>query len=104
MQFIIDNWSLIVAVLVVCLYFLLSGKQSLKNWLLMAVTLAEQELGSGTGRLKLVQVYSDFVAAYPILSKILPFAVFSAMVDATLDEMRHLLETNQNVKKFVEGE
>ncbi len=104
MEWLVNNWSLVVTTLVVIGYFVLSGTKSLSNWLLMAVTLAERDLSSGTGRLKLVQVYTDFVSAYPILSKIIPFAVFSAMVDSALEEMRHLIRTNSNIKKFVEGE
>lgn len=104
MKFIIDNWSLIVTVIAVVVYFILSGKSSVKNYLLYAVTLAESELGSKTGRLKLAQVYNDFVKTYPLFSKIVPFVVFSAWVDAVLIEMRHLLETNENIKQIVEGE
>ena len=103
MEWIINNWSLIIVILAVIVYFIMSGKKSVMKWLLFAVTMAEQEMGSGTGKIKLAQVYQDFVAAYPIFSKIVPFAVFSAWVDAVLDEMRHLLETNSDIKKFVEG-
>lgn len=104
MEWITQNYSLIIAIIGVTVYFLISGKQSVKNYLLYAVSLAESELGSGTGRLKLAQVYSDFVAKYPILSKIIPFAVFSVWVDAALDEMRHLIRTNSDIKAFIEGE
>jgi hypothetical protein len=104
MEWIINNWSLIIVVLAVIVYFIMSGKKSVMKWLLFAVTMAEQEMGGGTGKLKLAQVYQDFVATYPLFSKIVPFAVFSAWVDAVLDEMRHLLETNSEIKKFVEGE
>lgn len=104
MEWIINNWSLIIVVLAVIVYFIMSGKKSVMKWLLFAVTMAEQEMGSGTGKIKLAQVYQDFVTAYPFFSKIVPFAVFSAWVDAVLDEMRHLLETNSDIKKFVEGE
>lgn len=103
MKWLVDNWSLIVTVLAVIVYFLLNGVQSVKNYLLIAVTLAEQDLGSGTGRLKLSKVYSEFVSAYPIFSKILPFPVFSAIVDSVLVEMRKLLESNKNVQDYVGG-
>ena len=103
MKWLIDNWSLLVTIFAVCVYFVLSGKESVKKWLLYAVTMAETELGSGTGKLKLAQVYSEFVTQYPIFAKIIPFSVFSVWVDSVLDEMRKLINTNDNVKKIVEG-
>ena len=104
MEWITQNYSLVIAIIGVAVYFFLSGKKSVSNYLLYAVSLAETELGGGTGRLKLAQVYSDFVAKYPILSKIIPFAVFSAWVDAALDEMRHLIRTNGKIKAAIVGE
>lgn len=40
-----------------------------KEWLLWAVTEAEKELGSGTGQLKLRQVYDLFVQRFPVITK-----------------------------------
>ena len=104
MQFIYDNWSLIVAVIMVAIYFILSGEQSVKKWLLYAVTMAEREMKSGTGRIKLVTCYEWFVQRYPIFSKIIPFVVFSVWVDSALKEMKHLLETNEAIAKYVDLE
>lgn len=104
MDWIMNNWSLLVIILATSVYFVLSGKSSVKKWLLNAVILAEKELGSQMGRVKLAQVYSDFVASYPIFSKIIPFAVFSLWVDIVLEEMRHLIETNDKVALYIEGE
>lgn len=104
MQFVYDNWSLIITILFVAVYFILSGKQSVQNWLLYAVTKAERELKSGTGRIKLVTCYEWFVARYPVFSKILPFPVFSLWVDIALKEMKHLLETNEAIAKYVDLE
>ena len=98
-----NNWSLLVVVLATSAYFILSGKASVKKWLLNAVIIAEKELGSQMGRVKLAQVYSDFVATYPIFSKIIPFTEFSLWVDIVLEEMRHLIETNSKVADYVEG-
>ena len=71
------------------------------KWLLYAVSMAEKELGSGTGKLKLVQVYSDFVAKYPILSKIIPFAAFSLWVDIVLEEMKDILNNNMDIAAYI---
>lgn len=104
MTFLADNWSLIVALIFVFFFFLYSGKQSVMKWLLYAVSMAEEEFGSGTGKLKLLQCYSSFVAIYPIFSKVIPFSIFSKWVDIVLVEMREMLEKNANIKKIVEGE
>lgn len=103
MKWLYDNYSLLIVIAIIVLYFVLSGKKSVKKWLLITVSLIEKEMGSGTGKLKLAQAYSDFVATYPIFSKVIPFAVFSLWVDSALEEMRHLLETNDFVRDFIEG-
>lgn len=104
MKFLVDNWSLIIVILVIVAYFLLSGKKSVQKWLLYAVSMAEAELGGGVGKLKLVQVYNDFISKYPIFSKIIPFALFSYWVDEVLKEMRKQLEENKKFKQLIEGE
>lgn len=98
MKWIIDNWSLIVVVTVIVAYVIMSGKKSVKDWLLYAVFMAESEWGSGTGKLKLLTAYDMFVEKYPIISKIIPFAVFSLWVDEVLKEMRKILEDNMDIK------
>lgn len=103
MQWISENWSLLVVIAVICVYFIFAGKKSVMKWLLYAVSMAEADLGGGVGKLKLVQVYNDFIARYPILSKILPFAVFSLWVDEVLVEMRKLIEDNVKFKEIIEG-
>lgn len=104
MSFVIENWSLIVALIAIVLYLFLSGKKSIKKWLLFAVMLAEEDLGKGTGWYKLHTVYDSFVKAYPVLSKVIPFAVFSGWVDMALEEMKEQIEKNPYIKQLVEGE
>lgn len=104
MEWIINNWSLIVTVLAVAVYFLLNGKRSVIAFLLEAVVRAEKDLGSGTGRIKLSVVYGNFIEKYPILSKIIPFPVFSAWVDAVLEDMKDILSKNEKVRAYVENE
>lgn len=77
---------------------------NIKEWLLYAVTEAEKALGSNTGRLKLRQVYDDFLKTFPIMSKFIPFSVFSRLVDLALIEMRKLLSTNLHCKAYVKEE
>ena len=72
--------------------------------MLWAVTEAEKSLGGGTGKLKLRQVYDLFVVRFPWLAKVIPFGLFSEIVDDALEEMREMLKTNTEVKNYVEGE
>lgn len=114
MDFIINYWHIIVAAIAVLAaggilvyrYFKLPSEAQLakvKEWLLWAVTGAEKELGGGTGKLKLRQVYDLFVTRFPWLAKIVSFELFSDMVDEALEEMRDMLKNNQAVKALVEG-
>ena len=68
-----------------------------KNWLVWAVAEAEAVLGSKTGQLKLRYVYDLAVARFPIAAKLIPFTVFSKMVDTALDIMRDMIENNINI-------
>lgn len=114
MKFLIENWPLIVAALAVIAAVvaavarfvgLPTEKQleKVKEWLLWAVTEAEKDLGGGTGKLKLRQVYDLFVQRFPWLAKAVSFELFSSLVDEALEEMREMLDNNQAVKAFVEG-
>lgn len=115
MNFIINNWYIILAALAILAaagiavyrYFNLPSEAQLakvREWLLWAVTEAEKELGGGTGKLKLRQVYDLFVTRFPWLARIVPFDLFSSMVDDALEDMREMLKTNQAVKAHVSGE
>lgn len=115
MKFLIDNWYIILAALAILgtggiaayRYFKLPSEAQLKKvreWLLYAVTEAERELGGGTGKLKLRQVYDLFVARFPWLAPVVPFDLFSTMVDDALDEMRAMLAQNKAVQAHVSGE
>ena len=115
MEFIINYWYIIVALtaalvvagVAIYRYFGLPSDAQLakvREWLLWAVTEAEKELGGGTGKLKLRQVYDLFVTRFPWLARIVPFDLFSSMVDDALEDMREMLKTNQAVKAHVSGE
>ena len=115
MEIIVNNWYIILALAAVLgmatwyiyRYFNLPSEAQLakvREWLLWAVTEAEKELGGGTGKLKLRQVYDLFVTRFPWLARIVPFDLFSSMVDDALEDMREMLKTNQAVKAHVNGE
>ncbi|MCD7724286.1 MAG: hypothetical protein LUI12_01815 [Clostridiales bacterium] len=75
--------------------------EKVREWLLYAVSVAEQELGSGTGKLKLRYVYDWFLKVFPWLAKIISFETFSGLVDESLVEMKKLIETNEKVKDMI---
>lgn len=114
MNFLIDNWFLIVAavgvlggIVIAVVQFVKSGTASqlanLKEWLLYATIEAEKALGSGTGKLKLRTVYDMFLAKFPWLAKIISFEKFSDLVDDALENMNELFAKNSAVQSYVSG-
>ena len=112
MEFLIENWYIILAILavlalpvfIVIRFFRLPRAEQMENvrqWLLGAVTAAEAELGGGTGKLKLRQVYDAFLTKFPWLAPVVTFSQFSGLVDEALKEMRKLLEDNKAVQQLV---
>lgn len=113
MEWLMNNWFMlvaVVAVLVVCVMatFKWLGKpteeqiKNIKQWLLYAVIEAEQELGGGTGQLKLRQVYDMAIQRFKWLS-VIPFSTFSGWVDEALAEMKKMLAENEKIKELIEG-
>lgn len=76
--------------------------ECVRQWLLYAVIEAEKYYGSNTGKLKLRMVYSMFLDQFPNLVNSISFEYFSAMVDGTLVKMRDLLDTNKDIKNYVD--
>lgn len=114
MNWLIDNWFIIICALCVGAAIALSIRhfiklptseqiKTIRAWLLQAVLLAEQEYGAKTGKLKLSSVYSAFCVALPWLAKLISFDKFSEMVDEALIEMRKLLEGNKAIAQIVES-
>lgn len=115
MEFLVNYWYVIVGVIAV---FVVAGFAiykfaglptsaqiaKIKEWLLYAVTKAEQELGEKTGQLKLHTVYDMFIAKFPTTAKLVSFETFSMWVDEALDEMKKMLGNNEQIKKIVKGE
>lgn len=78
--------------------------EKVSEWLLYAVTAAEQKLGGGTGQIKLRYVYDMFVTRFTWLARVVTFEMFSIMVDDALDKMKMMLENNQAMQELVSGE
>lgn len=77
--------------------------EKISEWLLYACTLAEKELGSGTGQLKLRYVYNLFLDKFKFMSMFITFEQFSNLVDNSLDTLREMLQNNKDIKHFVKG-
>ena len=78
--------------------------QSFKAWLLWGVSQAEEYFGSGTGQLKLHYVYNLAVEKYPMFAKIIPFTVFTWLVDKALAQMRRWIIENEQIASILQQE
>lgn len=112
MEWLIENWYVLIAaaaglavvVTGVIAFFKLppaAQKKNILNWLLGAVTLAEAKFGSGTGELKLREVYDKFIQRFPLVSKLISFDTFSGLVDDALETMRETLQANTKLAEYV---
>lgn len=116
MNWLVDNWYLVVAGLaglafvIYCLYTFFgmpTEKQieKVKEWLIFATLQAEKELQSGTGQLKLRQVYNMFCAvpAFTWIAKVVSFDLFSMWVADSLVEVKQMLINNKTLAEYVYG-
>ena len=71
------------------------------EWLTYAVIMAEKELGSGTGQVKLRFVYNLFIDKFKIISRFVSFTQFSNLVDIALTSMKDLLTDNKKVQEYI---
>lgn len=93
--------SVILAVLLIGGGIYING---FKNWLVWAVTEAETVFGSKTGKLKLRYAYELAVARFPVLAKLMPFAMFSKFVDKALEVMREMIKNNKSIAEAITDE
>lgn len=99
------NWTWIVfiaLVILITIYACAAGK--VVEWLKYAVAIAEKDLGSGTGQLKLRQVYDMFIDKFPAFSSICPFFIFSNLVDIALKWFKDQLMNNPKITKVINEE
>lgn len=103
-----DNWAALVigiillAGIVVKLRSLWKG--NIIEWLIDVCATMERAFGGGTGFLKLRGAYNEFIAAFPILSRLISFESFSVMVDEALAELKKNLAKNNKLSYYVEGD
>lgn len=73
----------------------------IKEILLYLVAVAEKELGSGTGDLKLAKVYNEFTSEYPDLAKAITYEEFSKLVNEVLEKFKDLLNNNSRINDYI---
>lgn len=111
-DFIVNTWPVwivlagmlaVVIYAVKTFYDLPSDEQAekVKEWLLYMVILAEKELGSKTGQVKLRFTYDKFIEKWPKLAAVVPFETFSDWVDEALAKMKYLSETNPSIRMYI---
>ena len=116
MTWLIENWmvvfglavAVILAVLVVYRFFGLPTEkqvEKIKEWLIWACIEAERALQSGTGQLKLRQVYDMFCAvpAFTWVAKIISFELFSDWVSDALATAKEMMISNKALAEYVYG-
>jgi hypothetical protein len=115
MNWLLENWYIVLGIIAVLgvvtwtvyKFLGLPTKEQvakIKEWLLLAVTEAETQLGDGTGQIKLRYVYNMFISKFPVAAKLVSFEAFRFWVDEALDQMRQLLKTNKEFEMLVKNE
>lgn len=117
MKAVVENWAIIVSIVVtvavaalaIYQFFLLptdKQKEKVKEWLVWACIEAEKALQSGTGQAKLRRVYNAFIAvrAFSWLARIISFDTFSAYVSEALAEAKKMIINSESLAVYVYGE
>lgn len=92
---------ILIIVVIIIITLLALRFSSFKNWLVYAVSEAEKALGGGTGKLKLRYVYDLAVSTFPGIVKLIPFSLFSVLVDSALNVMRDMIDTNNAIANVI---
>ena len=87
--------------LFILVYLIVNQRRKVLNWLRYAVSEAEKMLGSGTGQLKLHEVYDWFCDKFHIISSVIPFWIFSKWVDIALDTLNDWMNSNDNIEQYI---
>jgi len=117
MNWIMENIHVVVVFVVIAAtiisallgFFKLPGdkqKAKIKEWLIWACIEAEKALQSGTGQLKLRDVWNRFcqVPAFSFIAKLISFDTFSLWVADALKEAKTMLMGNSSLAEYVYGE
>lgn len=103
MEWILNNLEIVIFLILVILGLVsyLLKKGNLQKLLVYICLEAEKRFGSKTGQIKLRYVYDWFMTKFPFMSALISFEEFSKMVDKALEEMEHLITTNDAIFRYV---
>ena len=103
MKLILNNLEIVIFLILVILGLVsyLCKKGNLQKLLVYICLEAEKRFGSKTGQIKLRYVYDWFMTKFPFMSVLISFEEFSKMVDKALEEMEHLITTNDAIFRYV---
>lgn len=126
MQWLINNWTLLASIFAAVAlagikvrnYLKLSAEEqkgakqkaadrlikAVSDWLLGALAEAEEDLGGGTGKIKIRAVYGKAIEIFgPELAQILTLEQLDAMAQAPLTELRDILKQKASEAEAKEG-
>jgi hypothetical protein len=92
-----STWAVAVIVIVCCVitYVIKKGKVGLYDAALYLVTVAEDEWGSDTGKIKFAQVLTTIKKMYPITTFFLKQEDISQIIEDALDEMKRIIASKK---------
>ena len=93
----------LILLIIALIVFVIVRKNNIVELLVCFCAEAEMTYGSGTGYLKLRDVYAEFVRSYPVVSSVIPFNTFSALVDKALKKLKDKLSENKAISDIVVG-
>lgn len=86
------------------IYNIAKRPAKIKEWLIWACAQAEQQLGSGTGLLKLHAVYDMFVKQWPMMALFISFERFQSWVDFALEKLEDWIQNSPEIEFAITGE
>lgn len=105
LYFIVNHWAMFLigglGFLGVILKLKKLWRGNLIEWLVDVCAMMEKSFGGGTGYLKLRAAYNEFIATFPVISKLVSFEHFSSFVDEALDELNQMLSVNKAVSALI---
>ena len=102
-EFFIENYMYFIAIAIIAfglIWIVIKRPKQIKEWLISACVDAEIYFGSGTGQLKLREVYDAFIHRFPIIAFVISFDTFSGWVDTALDELKTLIDENPKLNEL----
>ena len=106
LEFLQQYWFYIAIILIavgVTIYTAIKEPKKIQEWLVWACAQAELTLGSGTGMLKLREVYDMFLTQYPIISKFISFSTFQKWTEESLLIFKDWV-SNNDIQNLFPGE